>query len=119
MMKSKVLAPVVRRLDNAVHDIINLSIYFYFMKIHTRLWHCGTTVTCNCGVAIRELSDVIVISACSEDLQYYHGMPTKVLITSPGRLTRGTKILVRQNGQFSEYVVRGNLVTRGMFFRDC
>ena len=99
-------------------SIITLRIYFCFMKIHTRLWHCGTTVTCNCGVAIRELRDVIVLSACSEDLQYYHGMPTKVLITSPGRLTRGTKILVQQNGQFSEYVVRGNLVIRPMFFGD-
>lgn len=85
---------------------LNLRIYFHFMKIHTRLWYCWPGVTCNCGVAIRELSNVIVLSACSEDLQYYHGMPTKVLITSPGRLTRGTKILVRQNGQFSEYVVR-------------
>lgn len=43
-------------------------------------------------------------------------MPTKVLITSPGRLTRGTKILVRQNGQFSEYVVRSNLVIHVRMF---
>ena len=97
-------------------NIINLCICSYLMKIHTRLWHCGPTVTCNCGVAIRELRDVIVLSACSADLQYYHGMPTKVLITSPGRLMRGTKILVRQNGQFSEYVVRSHLVIRRMFF---
>ena len=30
----------------------------------------------------------------------------KVLITSPGRLMRGTQILVRHHGSYSEYVVR-------------
>ncbi|XP_022787242.1 von Willebrand factor D and EGF domain-containing protein-like [Stylophora pistillata] len=75
-------------------------------EVHTRLWHCGRTVTCNCGVAIRELRDVIVLSSCTEDLQYNYGMPMKVEITSPGRLMRGTKILVGQRGGYTEYVVR-------------
>ena len=81
---------------------------FHYAKIHTRLWHCGRTVTCNCGVAIRELRDVIVLTSCTEDLQYNHGMPMKVLITSPDQLMRGTQILVRHHGSYSEYVVRVN-----------
>ena len=35
-----------------------------------------------------------------------YGMPMKVLITSQGRLTRGTKIFVRHPGSSSEYEVR-------------
>ena len=83
------------------------NIYFsFFKKIHTRLWYCGSTVTCNCGVAIREKKDVIVLTTCTQDLQLTYGMPMKVLITSQRQLTRGTKIFARHPGSYSEYEVR-------------
>lgn len=91
------------------------NLFFSFSKkIHTRLWYCGSTVTCNCGVAIREKKDVIVLTTCTQDLQLTYGMPMKVLITSQRQLTRGTKIFARHPGSYSVYEVRNQ--ERHFFF---
>ena len=81
------------------------SFFPFFEKIHTRLWFCWG-VTCNCGVAIREKHDVIILTTCTQDLQLKYGMPMKVFITSQRRLTRGTKIFARHSGSYSKYEVR-------------
>ena len=38
---------------------------FFCCKVHVRTWKCGT-VTCNCGVAVQEGNEVIVIDMCDD-----------------------------------------------------
>lgn len=73
-----------------------------FFEIHTRLWTCWS-VTCNCGVAIREHNDVIVLDTCTQDLVMRNGMPMKIRIPSGRKLRKGTYILGRHPGGYSEY----------------
>ncbi|PFX18968.1 Neurogenic locus Notch protein [Stylophora pistillata] len=76
-----------------------------FFEIHTRLWTCWS-VTCNCGVAIREHNDVIILYTCTQDLVQRNGMPMKIRIPSQRKLRKGTHILGRHPGGYSEYEVR-------------
>nr|XP_058945176.1 von Willebrand factor D and EGF domain-containing protein-like [Pocillopora verrucosa] len=80
----------------------NLDRYF---EVQTRLWNCWDRA-CDCGVAIREHNDVIVLDTCTADLHLRYGMPMKIRIPSKRRLRKGTEILVRHPGGYSEYEVR-------------
>ena len=62
-------------------------------------------MTCNCGVAIREHNDVIVLDTCTQDLVMRNGMPMKIRIPSGRKLRKGTYILGRHPGGYSEYEV--------------
>ena len=57
-------------------------------------------------MAIREHNDVIVLDTCTADLHLRYGMPMKIRIPSKRRLRKGTEILVRHPGGYSEYEVR-------------
>ena len=62
-------------------------------------------MTCNCGVAIREHNDVIVLDTCTQDLVMRNGMPMKIRIPSGRKLRKGTYILGRHPSGYSEYEV--------------
>ena len=42
-----------------------VQIYFFCCKVHIRTWKCGT-VSCNCGVAVQEGDEIIVIDMCRD-----------------------------------------------------
>ena len=48
---------------------------------------------------------MIVLNTCTDDFRNLYGSPMKVLIPSDPPLTRGTRILVRHPGYYSEYEV--------------
>ncbi|XP_078371962.1 von Willebrand factor D and EGF domain-containing protein-like isoform X7 [Oculina patagonica] len=75
-------------------------------EIHTRLWACShRTVTCNCGVVLRDHNDVIEFNSCNEKLYYDHTTPMRLKIRSKKRLAPGIFIKQTIPGFNSQYQV--------------
>ena len=48
-------------------SILDDNFYSLFIQVQARTWKCAS-VSCNCGVAIREGDDVIVVDMCRDKI---------------------------------------------------
>ncbi|XP_048577280.1 von Willebrand factor D and EGF domain-containing protein isoform X3 [Nematostella vectensis] len=69
-------------------------------EVHTRLWTCwDSSASCNCGVAIRERNDVMILSICNSQLQHQANTPIPMTFRVPsGHLPNGTHIYRQISG---------------------
>ena len=63
-----------------------------FNKVHTRQWTCGSTVTCICGVVVRDHNDVIEFNCCNDIMERVDTTPIIVKIRSKKCLAQGISI---------------------------
>ena len=82
----------------------------YNCQVHTRLWSCGGSATCNCGVVLRDHNDVIEFSCCNQDLVYSDVTPLIAKLRSKKRLAPGILITQTIPGFNSQYLVSLNFV---------
>lgn len=82
--------------------------------MHTRQWTCGYSrgysVTCNCGVVLRDHNDVIEFNCCNEYLYYDNVTPIRVKVRSKKRLAPGISIRQTFIGFNSKYRVNYCLI---------
>ncbi|XP_068690653.1 neurogenic locus notch homolog protein 1-like, partial [Montipora foliosa] len=69
-----------------------------YFEIQTRQWSCGRSVTCNCGVVIRDHNDVIEFNCCNDFLKQDSRTPLRVKIRSEKRLSPGISINIVKPG---------------------
>ncbi|CAH3035734.1 unnamed protein product [Porites lobata] len=74
-------------------------------EVHTRLWSCGGSATCNCGVVLRDHNDVIEFTCCNQDLVYSDVTPLIAKLRSKKRLAPGILITQTIPGSNSQYLV--------------
>ncbi|KAI8515802.1 hypothetical protein Bbelb_066150 [Branchiostoma belcheri] len=83
--------PHIRTFDNGpqAHNIAHGDFVLYAstareFEVQSRHWTCGSagTVTCNCGVAVREANDIVIIDMCQSRYGYAH--PTVSYKTATG-----------------------------------
>ncbi|XP_078571572.1 von Willebrand factor D and EGF domain-containing protein-like [Branchiostoma floridae x Branchiostoma japonicum] len=66
-------------------------------EVQSRHWHCNS-VTCNCGVAVREDNDIIIIDMCQSEYGFAH--PTVSYKTADGKpLSRAVTVDRDTNGK--------------------
>ena len=89
--------------------IIKLS-----FKVQARQWSCGTTVTCVCGVVLRDHNDVIEFNSCNDllKLDYSNPTPMRVRIRSKKCLSPGISIKNIIPGANAQYEVSLPLLER-------
>ncbi|XP_078585634.1 von Willebrand factor D and EGF domain-containing protein-like [Branchiostoma floridae x Branchiostoma japonicum] len=78
-----------------------------FFEVQARLWPCNfgrpdRAVTCNCGVAVRENNDVIIIDLCQG---VYGRASPDLTIKSPHPLAHGTRITRSGGSTSSTYTI--------------
>ncbi|XP_067041983.1 uncharacterized protein [Acropora muricata] len=61
-------------------------------EVQTRQWSCGGTVTCNCGVVLRDHNDVIEFNCCNDHMKRDYTTPIRVKIRSKKCLSPGIVI---------------------------
>ncbi|GAB1607640.1 hypothetical protein Ahia01_001047900 [Argonauta hians] len=65
--------------------------------VHTFYQSCASTVSCNCGVAVKSGDDVIVIDRC-ESTRRNRNQPILITLYNNGELTPGTRIYSLDGG---------------------
>ncbi|XP_048577292.1 von Willebrand factor D and EGF domain-containing protein-like isoform X2 [Nematostella vectensis] len=92
--------------DGKYHPFLPHGDYVLFQdndhhtEVHTRLWTCwDSSASCNCGVAIRERNDVMILSICNSQLQHQANTPMPMTFRVPsGHLPNGTHIYRQISG---------------------
>ena len=76
-------------------------------KVQARQWSCGRTVTCICGVVLRDHNDVIEFNSCNDllKLDYSNPTPLQVRIRSNKCLSPGISIKNVIPGANAQYEV--------------
>lgn len=78
----------------------------FLLKIHVRTWRCHT-VSCNCGIAVREGDDVVVVDMCRDNVP-------RARFASTVEPRKGTTITRNNNGK--SFVVCGLHVWSLLYF---
>ncbi|XP_031572274.1 von Willebrand factor D and EGF domain-containing protein-like [Actinia tenebrosa] len=75
------------------------------VEIHSRLWSCNGGVSCNCGVAIREDNDLIILSVCNKDLSLHESALRRFKAYVPRPISHGTHVYRTLTGSSVKYQV--------------
>ncbi|XP_031549644.1 von Willebrand factor D and EGF domain-containing protein-like isoform X2 [Actinia tenebrosa] len=75
------------------------------VEVHSRLWTCNGGVSCNCGVAIRENNDIIVLTVCNELLMRNDYTKFKAYLPRGKKIARGTHIYRTVTGSSVDFKV--------------
>ncbi|XP_019619601.1 PREDICTED: von Willebrand factor D and EGF domain-containing protein-like [Branchiostoma belcheri] len=88
-------------------------------EVQTRLWPCGNgQVTCNCGVAVREDNDIIIIDLCHGN--HGHTLDYISLKDPPEDIADGTQVTMTDGSSATDYVMyfpSGSIVTVNVYTR--
>ena len=72
--------------------------FFFFFQIQTRQWACNNarSITCNCGVTIRDHNDLIRFSCCGNPPKQHRDAKTRIVVNIPGKKCLAPGISLKQ-----------------------